>query len=95
MTSKQKTVMIGLNRIRNNRKGGDSVAKNRKRPTYAKLKGFFVSNRINQSEPAEVIGVTRCTFNQKINGLGSDFSLDEARKLCAKYNLEMGEYFYF
>jgi DNA-binding XRE family transcriptional regulator len=65
----------------------------RKRPIYFKLKAFFVENGINQDEPANLLGVTRATFNSKINGTGSDFSLQEARKLCEKYSLKMDDYF--
>ena len=67
----------------------------RRRPAYLKLKAFFVEHNIKQAEVADLINVARCTFNQKLNGLGADFTLEEARAICEKYHLRMDEYFYF
>lgn len=67
----------------------------RRRPIYLKLKAFFVEHNISQAEVAALIEVTRSTFNQKLNGLGADFTLEEARVICDKYHLNLDEYFSF
>lgn len=67
----------------------------RKRPVYLKLKAILVERGVSQGEVADLIGITRCTFNQKLNGLGADFTLEEARAICEKYHLNMDAYFYF
>ena len=61
--------------------------------TYRKFKGYLVENEIKQEEAAEFLGITRTTFNTKLNRKGLDFSLDEVRKLCTEYNLDANEFF--
>lgn len=75
--------------------GGDNLSTVRRRPVYLKLKAFFVEHDISQAEVADLIEVTRSTFNQKLNGLGADFTLEEARLICDKYHLNMDAYFSF
>lgn len=64
-----------------------------KRKPYNKFKGFMVENDIKQEEVADLIGVTRSTFNTKLNRNGLDFSLKEVRKICLKYNLDANNFF--
>lgn len=60
---------------------------------YNKFKGYLVENDIRQEEVADFLGITRTTFNTKLNRNGLDFSLSEVRKLCAKYNLDANDFF--
>ena len=64
-----------------------------KRKAYNKFKGFMVENNIKQEEVANLIGVTRSTFNTKLNRNGLDFSLEEVRIICRKYNLDANKFF--
>lgn len=61
---------------------------------YAKLKAFFVEHGINQQEVADSLGLTRSTFNSKLNRNHADFSLAEVRFLCRTYNLDANDFFY-
>jgi len=64
----------------------------RKKP-YNKLKGYLIENDIKQEEVANLLGITRTTFNTKLNRNGLDFSLDEVRKLCMEFELDANEFF--
>ena len=41
------------------------------------------------------LGKSPSAFSQNINGTGADFSLNEARKICKKWKLNIDEYFNF
>ena len=60
---------------------------------YAKLKAFFVEYGINQQEVADALGLTRSTFNSKLNRNHADFTLAEVRFLCRTYKLDANEFF--
>lgn len=60
---------------------------------YNKLKGYLIENDIKQEEVANLLGITRTTFNTKLNRNGLDFSLSEVRKLCVEFNLDANEFF--
>lgn len=60
---------------------------------YNKFKAYLIENEIKQEEVADFLGVTRTTFNTKLNRNGQDFSLDEVRRLCNKYKLDANDFF--
>lgn len=64
-----------------------------KKKPYNKLKGYLIENDIKQEEVANLLGITRTTFNTKLNRNGLDFSLDEVRKLCMEFELDANEFF--
>ncbi|MBP1925865.1 transcriptional regulator with XRE-family HTH domain [Sedimentibacter acidaminivorans] len=61
---------------------------------YLKLKGFLVEKDIKQYEVAKLLGKTKSTFNQNLNGTGSDFTLNDVRIICSSYNISADEYFF-
>lgn len=67
--------------------------KNKNIIPFSKLKGFFVENNIKQQEVADLLGISRSTFNLKLNGKGMDFTCTEVRKMCQKYNLNADIFF--
>lgn len=50
------------------------------------FKGWLVTNGITQKEIAELLGLSYQSVCMKVNGK-RDFTLDEARKICAKYKI--------
>lgn len=64
-----------------------------KREPYFKLKGWMVEHSISQQDIADVLDTTANNVNKKINGTGSDFRLNEARKLVAKFHMPMSLFF--
>ena len=61
---------------------------------YNKLKAYFVENGIKQIEVAELLGISRVAFSNKLNrNRKSDFTLKEVRTLCSRYNLLADEFF--
>jgi transcriptional regulator with XRE-family HTH domain len=67
--------------------------KNRRRKPYTKLKAFLVEHEIQQSDLAKIIGKSSSSLNQKINGTGSDFTIEEIRLICSKYGISADEFF--
>lgn len=64
-----------------------------KREPYFKLKGWMVEHSISQQDIANVLNTTPNNVNKKINGTGSDFRLNEARKLVSKFHMPMSLFF--
>lgn len=61
---------------------------------YLKLKAFFVENNIKLDDVASVLSVSRTTLSKKLNRFqGTDFKLDEVRKLCETYKINANEFF--
>ena len=60
---------------------------------YLKLKGYFISNNIPLGDVAEFLGITQSAFSKKLNKGYDDFTLDQVRKLCKRYNLDANEFF--
>lgn len=63
------------------------------RVKYSKLKGFLVEKNIKQKDVAELLNMTISTFNKKLNGTGADFTMQEARLICMKYNVKAEIFF--
>lgn len=52
----------------------------------AKLKGKIVENGLSQHACAKAIGMSKNTFNSRVNGK-SQFNLDEISRLCSLLNI--------
>lgn len=76
-------------------RGGGGMSNGRRRVPYLKFKAFLVENNISQSELARLLGKSKSAVNQNINGTGGDFSLEEVRLICQKYNISADEYFLY
>lgn len=63
------------------------------RATYNKFKGFLVENGIQQKEVAKLLNISVPTFNKKLNGTGSDFSIQDVKKICSRYNIKAEIFF--
>lgn len=62
---------------------------------YVKLRQFMIENKIKSKNMAEILGIDESLFSKKINQNGSDFNLNEVRKLCQKYKLDGNIYFFY
>ena len=62
---------------------------------YIKLRQFMIENKIKSKNMAETLGIDESLFSKKINQNGSDFNLNEVRKLCQKYKLDGNIYFFY
>lgn len=77
-------------RVRN-LKGDESMKYDQ--PYYGLINSLKVSN-LNQEDAAEIIHVSRSTFNQKLNRNGGrDFKLSEAKKLAQCLNISVSDFF--
>lgn len=63
------------------------------RGIYNKFKGYLVENNIKQKEVAELLEISVPTFNKKLNGTGSDFSIQDLRKICLTYKISADIFF--
>lgn len=61
---------------------------------YLKFKTYLLENGIKHKEIADIINVKPSTFSNKINKIGSNFSLDEASLICSVLDIDMSEYFF-
>ena len=55
----------------------------------------MIENKIKSKNMAETLGIDESLFSKKINQNGSDFNLNEVRKLCQKYKLDGNIYFFY
>lgn len=62
---------------------------------YVKLRQFMIENKIKSKNMAKTLGIDESLFSKKINRNGSDFNLNEVRKLCQKYKLDGNIYFFY
>lgn len=63
---------------------------------YLKLKSYFIANDIKFDVIAKELGISRTTLSKKINRFkGTDFKLDEVRKICKLYKIDANEFFCF
>lgn len=62
---------------------------------YVKLKQFMIEHNIKSKDMAELLGLNESVFSKKINMKGSDFNLNEVRKLCSEYKLDGNLYFFY
>ncbi len=60
---------------------------------YRKLKAYLVENGIAQGEVADLLGISRSTFNSKLHRKGADFTLPEVRSMCERYGLDANKFF--
>ncbi|MGD6894322.1 helix-turn-helix domain-containing protein [Bacillus infantis] len=67
----------------------------RRHVPYSKFKAFLVENRINQREVADLLGKSISALNQNLNGTGGDFSLEDLRVICNKFNISADDYFLY
>ena len=62
---------------------------------YLKLKQFMLEKNIKNKDMAKILGINEAVFSKKINMKGSDFNLNEVRKLCEAYHLDGNKYFFY
>lgn len=62
---------------------------------YNKFKAYLVEKGIRQKEVADIMQISLYRFNSKINRNNADFTPDEIRLLCQKYDLDANEYFFY
>ena len=67
---------------------------NRKRPVYSKLKAFLIENSLKQKDLALFLKISKSQLNQKLNGTGVDFTMEEARLICKHLNISGDEFFF-
>ncbi|WEZ09978.1 helix-turn-helix transcriptional regulator [Priestia flexa] len=60
---------------------------------YTKLKAFLSEIDVKQKDLAQTLGISNVALNQKINGTGGDFSLEEVRKICRHLNISSDAFF--
>ncbi len=65
----------------------------RRHQPYKKIKAFMVENEISQKELGELLKKSPSAINQKLNGTGGDFSLNEARLMTMKYGIPTSYFF--
>lgn len=65
----------------------------RRHTPYRKIKAFLVENNISQKELGSLINKSPSAVNQKLNGTGGDFSLQEARLLAEHFNIPRAYFF--
>jgi transcriptional regulator with XRE-family HTH domain len=65
----------------------------RRHQPYRKIKAFLVENSISQRDLGELINKSQSAVNQKLNGTGGDFSLQEARLLAEHYGIPRAYFF--
>ena len=62
---------------------------------YIRLKQFLIERNIKNKDVASQIGISESSFSKKINTKkGSDFNLNQVRKICKLYNLDPNIYFF-
>lgn len=62
---------------------------------YIRLKQFLIERNIKNKDIASQIGISESSFSKKINTKkGSDFNLNQVRKICKLYNLDPNVYFF-
>ena len=64
-----------------------------KKVKYIELKKFILEKNMKQQELANILGIDRSTFNSKLNSNEAEFTLQEVRILCKKYNLDANKFF--
>lgn len=68
-------------------------ATSRRHLPYNKIKAFLVENNISQKEVGLVISKSPSAVNQKLNGTGGDFSLEEARLMSLNLGVPRAYFF--
>lgn len=57
-----------------------------------KFKGYCATNKIKQSELAEILEITVQSVNRKLNDK-EPFTLEQVKILCEHYSISADEYF--
>ncbi|WP_042352292.1 helix-turn-helix domain-containing protein [Bacillus massiliigorillae] len=65
----------------------------RRHPPYNKIKAFLVENYISQKEVGLLLAKSPSAINQKLNGTGGDFSLEEARMMSSHFGIPRAYFF--
>ncbi|MFC3883787.1 helix-turn-helix domain-containing protein [Bacillus songklensis] len=65
----------------------------RRHHPYRKIKAFLVENSISQKELGELLKKSQSAVNQKLNGTGGDFSLQEARLMAEHLGIPSAYFF--
>lgn len=60
---------------------------------YNKIKSFLVIHNISQKEVGLLIQKSPSAVNQKLNGTGGDFSLEEARMMTSHFGIPRAYFF--
>ena len=60
---------------------------------YNKIKSFLVEHNISQKEVGLLIQKSPSAVNQKLNGTGGDFSLEEARLMTNHFGIPQAYFF--
>lgn len=65
----------------------------RRHSPYRKIKAFLVENNYSQKDIGAIINKSQSAVNQKLNGTGGDFSLQEARLLANHFGIPIAYFF--
>lgn len=60
---------------------------------YVKLRMLIEEQGVEHQQLADIIGVTKSTFSNKINRTGSRFTLEEASKIARFFNRRIEDIF--
>lgn len=59
---------------------------------YTKFKAWLRENHVKVTDLAELLNLQISTVSKKLNGY-SDFTVEEIRTICLKYNISADEFF--
>jgi len=65
----------------------------KRRKSYKKFKKFLSINNIKQKELAQKLGKSHSFINNVLNGRGSEFTLDDFRRIRCLFEIKINEYF--
>ncbi|MGE7766630.1 helix-turn-helix domain-containing protein [Peribacillus sp. NPDC096540] len=65
----------------------------RRHQPYRKIKAYLVENDISQKDLGVLLEKSQSAVNQKLNGTGGDFSLQEARIMSEKLGIPSAFFF--
>jgi DNA-binding Xre family transcriptional regulator len=63
------------------------------REPYSKFKGYLAENNIQQKEVAKTINISEATISKRLNGKGGDFTIQDLKKICNKFNIKAEIFF--
>ncbi|MGG4266501.1 helix-turn-helix transcriptional regulator [Peribacillus simplex] len=65
----------------------------RRHHPYRKIKAYLVEHNISQKDVGNLLDKSQSAINQKLNGTGGDFSLEEARLLSKQLGIPSAYFF--
>lgn len=65
----------------------------KRRKSYKKFKEFLSINNIKQKELAQKLDKSHSFINNVLNGRGSEFTLDDFRRIRCLFEIKINEYF--